>query len=126
MEAARILVVDDAPELAAIVAEFLAANGAVVETASNGRMALEKLQQHPYDAIVSDLQMPELDGPGLYGAVARHYPHLCPRIIFMTSGPASPEAEAWLAQIGGPVLRKPFSLVELRRVVQQVLAGRDR
>ncbi len=124
MAVTRLLVVDDDPTIAALVADVLAVDGYEVETASNGRIALEKLQQDPYDGIVSDLQMPELDGPGLYGAVAQHYPHLCPRILFITGYALSPKTEAFLQHTGAPVLQKPFTLAEIGRAVRQML-GRE-
>jgi hypothetical protein len=40
--------------------------------------------------------MPELDGPGFYQELARHYPQLLPRIIFLTGDMLSPEARAFL------------------------------
>ena len=61
---ACILVVDDEPLVAAIIADTLGLEGYEVDTAKNGREALEKIAARSYDAILSDLRMPELDGIG--------------------------------------------------------------
>ena len=62
---ACILVVDDEPLVAALMADTLGLEGYEVETAKNGREALEKIATRSYDAVLSDLRMPELDGVGL-------------------------------------------------------------
>ena len=79
-----ILVVDDEPDLAAVLAEVLERDGHKVGVATNGAMALEMLDEHPYDLLVSDVRMPVLDGEGLYLEVERRFPALRGRIIFLT------------------------------------------
>jgi two-component system chemotaxis sensor kinase CheA len=58
----RILVVDDSPTTRAILRNVLTAAGYSVRTASDGVEALEKLRQHPADLVVSDVQMPRMNG----------------------------------------------------------------
>src|SRR5262249_54537439 len=118
-----ILVVDDEPEVADVLAEMLTLDGHEVETAANGVVALHKLQQQDYDLILSDLRMPELDGPGLYRELERSHPDLLHRIIFVTGDTLSPESRAFLDQTGESTLSKPFRRETLRQVVQQVLRG---
>ena len=121
-----ILVVDDEPAVASILAEILACDGHQVETAANGAIALDKLQERAYDLILSDLRMPGLDGPGLYQELARHHPGLQRRIIFLTGDALSLQAQTFLEQTQGPSLSKPFSLQEVQWVVRRVLqATRD-
>ncbi len=117
----RILVVDDEPEVADVLAEMLAADGHEVETAANGALALDRLRERACDLIVSDLRMPELDGPGLYRELERRHPELCGRVIFLTGDTLSPEITGFLERIGAPSLGKPFTLDEVRRVVQRAL-----
>jgi CheY-like chemotaxis protein len=59
---ARILVVDDEPDVRELVELLLAGPDRHIEGADGGRAALERLAAHPYDLIVSDLRMPEVDG----------------------------------------------------------------
>ena len=77
-----ILLVDDEPVIANALARLLRRDGYTVDIAANGRLALMKLQERSYDLILSDLRMPELDGPGLYRALETRYPQLCQRFIF--------------------------------------------
>ena len=116
-----ILVVDDEPDLAAMIAEVLKRDGHRVGVATNGAMALEMLANHPYDLLVSDLRMPVLDGEGLYLEVERRFPALRERIIFLTGDVLGRERQEFLERIGAPTLVKPCDLGEVRRLVYQVL-----
>ena len=69
---ARILVVDDAPEVCESLSRFLAAAGHRVASAANGREALIQVRNQTPDLIVLDLAMPEMDGPS-FMEVARSY-----------------------------------------------------
>jgi DNA-binding response OmpR family regulator len=60
--AERILLVDDDPRLAAMVAEYLGAAGYRVSAAASGAAGLERLGAEPYDALVLDLSLPDMDG----------------------------------------------------------------
>ena len=120
--APAILVVDDEVEVASLLAEFLTASGWSVTTASNGREALQRLQDTPVDLIISDVVMPVLDGPGLYREVARLYPHLNHRFVWMSGQVPVGEMREFLQQTGRPQLQKPFVLEAVRDTVQKVLA----
>jgi len=116
-----ILIVDDEPSIANALTQLLRRDGHTVDTAANGRLALMKLQERAYDLILSDLRMPELDGPGLYQALETHYPQLCRRFIFLTGDSLNPDIQAMGIQYGVPQLLKPYTATELRRVIRQVL-----
>jgi signal transduction histidine kinase/CheY-like chemotaxis protein len=116
-----ILVVDDEAGITSALEYLLQCDGYQVETAANGRMALEKLRERTYDLLLSDLRMPELDGMGLYEELTQHYPHLLPRLIFLTGDTLNAETTRLLEQVGAPRLSKPFTATEVRRVVQQAL-----
>jgi PAS domain S-box-containing protein len=116
-----ILIIDDEPGIVSALAYLLRRDGYDVDTASNGRLALTKLQQRAYDLILCDLRMPELDGPGLYREIEVLLPHLLRRIIFLTGDTLSPEAREFLEKVGISRLNKPFRAAEVRRVVQQAV-----
>ena len=61
-EEIKVLLVDDEPHFVKLLAERLAGRGFNVETAGGGSEAIERAQEEPYDAIVLDLLMPEMDG----------------------------------------------------------------
>lgn len=118
---ALILVVDDEPLVAGLMADALAPEGYEVDTAGNGREALEKIAARPYDLIVSDLRMPELDGMALYRELERRWPRLVGRLVFVTGTTRSPEYASFLEETAVSVLSKPFHVEELRRLVERIL-----
>jgi CheY-like chemotaxis protein len=120
----HILILDDEPEVVATLAELLSIDGHLVDTATTVAMALDKLQKHAYDLILSDLRMPETDGPAFYRALRHRHPALCQRVIFLTGDRLSPESRSFLEQTAVPTLGKPATLMELRSAVQQVLQSR--
>jgi DNA-binding NtrC family response regulator len=123
---ARILVVDDEPGIAEVLAEVFQLDGHVVVMVGNGEEALEKLVVEQYDLILSDVRMPDLDGPALYREVERRNPDLLQRFIFLTGDIMSPETSQFLAQTGVPCLSKPFTLEMVREAVQRVLSEASR
>jgi CheY-like chemotaxis protein len=116
-----VLVVDDEPEIAGVLADLLALDGHRVEIAGNGVHALDKLREGAYDLVVSDIRMPELDGPGLYREIKQRHPDLCRRFVFVTGDALTPETTAFLAETRAPSVGKPFAAADVRRVTQQLL-----
>ena len=116
-----ILVIDDEPSVVRALTSLLRRDGYLVGTASNGRHALAQLQERPYDVIVCDLRMPELDGPAFYAILTRQYPALRQRVIFLTGDAGSEANRTLLTQCGRPWLRKPSAITTIRRAIQQVL-----
>jgi len=120
MPGLTILVADDEPEVADMLAEILSADGHRVDTVANGVAALERLGDRAYDLILSDVKMPDLDGPGLYRELERRHPALVRRIVLLTGDTLSPEINEFLERSGVPSLNKPFARDEIRRVIQRV------
>src|SRR5216110_1274227 len=101
-----LLVVDDDPAITRLCKLALERAGFRVETASNGRDALECIESYDYAAIVLDLQMPFMHGATLLALLGRDKPELLRKVIVMTALP-----EAALADVRGAVaavLRKPI------------------
>jgi two-component system, cell cycle sensor histidine kinase and response regulator CckA len=118
-----ILLVEDEDPVRAVNARALSARGYTVLEAASGIEALQIIEQRgePVDLVVSDVVMPEMDGPTLLGELRKLYPDL--RVIFV-SGYAEdafkknlPEGENF------NFLAKPFSLRQLVETVKQVIAG---
>jgi len=120
-----ILVVDDEPLVAALMADTLGLEGYEVETAKNGREALEKIAARSYDAVLSDLRMPELDGVGLYRELEQQRPRLLPRLAFVSGTTEPPEYASFLERTGATVLSKPFAITDVHRLVQRLLQDRQ-
>ncbi len=116
----RVLVVDDEPDVAEMLSDILSADGHKIEVANSGSAALRLLSQDDFDVILSDMRMPDVDGPGLYTRIRNAYPHLVDRMVFMTGDALSPSIRAFLDRVGLPCLEKPFDSEEVRRHVWQV------
>jgi PAS domain S-box-containing protein len=123
---ARILVVDDEPGIAGVLVEVLQLDGHVVETVGNGEAALAKLSAGSYELILSDIRMPEIDGPSLYWELERRDRRLLDRMIFLTGDTLSSGTREFLEKTGVPCLSKPFALSDVRDIVQQVLQAQSR
>lgn len=117
----RILVVDDEPLIAGLLSDVLRADGHEVDQTHNGRLALEKLGERDYDLIVSDLRMPDLDGPGLYRELESRRQDLIRRIVFVTGNAMEPSNEQFLKETGVPWVSKPFTMGDIHQLTQRVL-----
>lgn len=109
----RILVVEDETNVRELEAEILREEWDHVDTAVDGTDALRLLAEHVYDAIVSDLAMPKLDGRGLYEEVGRRWPSAHRRLVFVTGYAEAEEYDEFLRHTGAPVLAKPFTIADL-------------
>ncbi len=116
-----ILVVEDESSLRELIANILLLDHHEVDTVRDGAEALYRIEQRAYDLIISDLQMPNLDGPGLYTALRKRFGEALPRVIFVTGHAEADKFVPFLAETGDPVLTKPFTVEDLRTLVQWVL-----
>jgi PAS domain S-box-containing protein len=124
--AGRVLVVDDEVEIAQMVSEVLNRDHHEVSVACSGRQALEHLATHPADLILSDLRMPDLDGPGLHRELAAAAPDLARRMVFVTGDVLTPETARFLAETSLPVIEKPIDPYDLRLKVRTYLGALNR
>jgi two-component system NtrC family sensor kinase len=85
--------------------------GYEVETAANGAAALEQALTHPYDLVISDLQMPGMDGAALYRQLHELRPAL--RWLILTGDTMGERSRAFLEESALPVLPKPFTRDQL-------------
>ena len=118
---ARILAVDDEPGLLEILVDVLQYDGHVVDTAGSGEAALARVEAAAYDAVVSDVQMPGLDGLGLYDAVVARAPRLATRYILVTGSGLTSAVRAFVERTGVRVLHKPYDLRAVQAAVREAL-----
>lgn len=117
---ATILVVDDSAVDRRLVAGLLKQSNLQVELAEDGREALDCLRGTPIDLVVTDLQMPELDGLGLVRHVRDHGPHV-PVILITAHGSEDLAIEALHAGAASYVPKSELA-GSLSHVVDEVLA----
>ena len=122
---ARVLVVEDEPTVAQLVADVLEGEGHEVETVLDSREGLERAQRNAYDLLMCDLRMPRLDGRGLYEALLQSGADLRGRVIFITGDTLSARTLDFLEKNNLPYLAKPFLVEELKAAVSRVLSRPD-
>ncbi|HYS20004.1 MAG TPA: response regulator [Gemmatimonadales bacterium] len=118
---ARILIVDNDPDMRELIELALDGQGYDVDSVDSGRAALERLTQHSYDLVVCDLHMPDRDGPAVYRALARRPPPR-PAFLFVTGYADAGPYEEFLRTVPVPVVGKPFDITVLRETVRRVLS----
>jgi two-component system NtrC family sensor kinase len=121
----RVLVVDDEPSVAAIIAEVVSSAGHEVQVAHDGEEARRQLQSQAVDLIITDLMMPRVSGHELYEEVLRQSPELASRMIFSTGDTVSDATREFLRRTGNAYLTKPFQIAALQELVEEALAKLD-
>jgi PAS domain S-box-containing protein len=121
----RALVVDDEVDVAELIAEILKKEGFRVDLAHSGLQAVERLKNHRYDLLLSDLNMPELDGRGLYEVIRDDFPDLLERTAFITGDTMGFASQGLLRESKRPYLEKPVSPAELRELVYRLLNPKE-
>jgi PAS domain S-box-containing protein len=112
----KVLVVDDEPAVGLAVRRVLRDHDVTV--VGTGHAALELIAAHAdFDVILSDLMMPGMSGMELYGELARLDPRMASRVVFVTGGAFTPEANAFLDRVVNERLEKPFHFKQLRELV---------
>ena len=120
--AGRVFVIDDDPDIRTVLGKALTAAGYEVVTAESGRDAMTVLAREDFEAILSDVRMPELDGPSLFGFLEKHLPAAKNRVIFVTGDTSNPDTMRFLGESGRPYLPKPVNLAKLLALVEAVIA----
>ena len=119
----RVLIVDDEESMRMLVARAIAMDGHYTVTAQDGAEALEILsrEQGAFDLLLTDIQMPVMDGIALALATARDFPRLT--ILLMTGFADQRERAYGLSAIAHDVISKPFSVADIRTAVADALAA---
>ncbi|MDR7505832.1 MAG: response regulator [Armatimonadota bacterium] len=118
---ATILIVDDSVTVRALVRGTLQADGHQVLEASDGHAALEMLEKTPLDLVITDVNMPELDGLALLRAIRSDPRHrYLPVLVLTTEGSDEMKARGRAAGATGWLV-KPFHPERLRAVVRTVM-----
>ena len=118
----KILLVEDEEGLRALNARGLASRGYTVLEASNGVEAIEVLEREGHvDLVVSDVVMPEMDGPTLLKELRRRDPDL--KVIFVSGYAEEAFAKNLPSNEQYAFLAKPFTLKQLVAEVKKTIAG---
>lgn len=116
---ARVLIVDDDPEMARTLCDGLQDHGFAAMPASSGTEALGLLAEQPFDALVTDLRMSEMDGLSLMAHAKRLLPER-PTLIMTAHGAIDSAIES-IRQGAYHYLTKPFKLDELALFLRRAI-----
>ena len=115
-----LLVVEDNPDLRDLLVAFLGLHGFVVLTAADGEAALLVIRERLPDLIITDIEMPRLDGIGLIRELRRHPDTRDLPILVLTAYLAKGLTEA-MAAGATQAAYKPVQLDALIRMIEQLL-----
>jgi DNA-binding response OmpR family regulator len=118
---AKILVIDDEPEITDIVETFLETAGYEVESENTSELGIEKAKTLLPDLVLLDIMMPTMDGYEICGELKRCEKTKRIPVVFLTGKDARSD-EGRSFQVGGVLyIRKPFSCERLLDIVKVVL-----
>lgn len=115
----KILVVDDEESVRVILKQILEKGGFEVDVASDGEDAMLKLKGGPFDMLVSDINMPRMDGVALLKKSKEAYPKM--PVIFITAyGKDKVIMEAMKTGLSN-YIEKPFKMDDVTRTIKENL-----
>jgi DNA-binding response OmpR family regulator len=116
---AKILVIDDQPEICALIADVLSSEGHEVITATDGRMGLQLHLRHRPTLVITDVLLPGMSGLTLIARLS-----LEPGVKIIAISGVSAETLDAARQLGAArTLQKPFSVNQLLTTVRQLLGA---
>ena len=118
----KVLVVDDDPSLVASLRRLLETDHDVA-TELDGRAALQRLRSgERFDAILSDLTMPDVTGSQLFQSLEAENPEQASKVLFMTAGVLSLETLEFAGRISDRLFEKPLVMSEVREKIDRLVA----
>jgi DNA-binding response OmpR family regulator len=116
-----VLVVDDDPQMRQLMQWALEDEGLAVQTAADGREAIERIMASPPGVVVLDMTLPGIDGFGVAERLHAAHADRVPIVMVTADGSAAEKAR----RIGAcAFLRKPFEMKSLLENVRAALAAR--
>ena len=117
----RILVVDDEENTRIGLSKLLSQEGFEVESAANGNDALDLLSQHKINLVISDINMPDMNGLAFLRELSRKFPSTS---VIMITAYGGVESYLEAMNLGAyEYLHKPVRLEELRSVMKKIFNG---
>jgi DNA-binding NtrC family response regulator len=117
----KILLVDDDPNMLRLMDFYLQSESYKITKAVNGRKALALIREEPFDLILADMQMPELDGYSLLKRIQETVQNNM-LVIMVTAYGQVDDAELPIKAGAYDIIQKPFTSFRLRLTVRNALA----
>lgn len=124
MQKAKILVVEDDPNLGQILQEYLQVKGYTIHLAVNGLLGLHAFEQETFDLCLLDVMLPQMDGFTLAEKIKERNEQV--PIIFLTAKSLKEDTLNGLRLGADDYITKPFSLEELLLRIQAILRRSSR
>jgi len=121
---ARVLVVEDDESMQDFLSTFLEQEGYQVEWAAHGGIAREMLQAQPYDVVITDIIMPEVDGVEVLDYVREKHPET--GVIIMTGRSSVRQAVELIRRGADDYFKKPFDVDEMLHTIRKSVEHRRR
>jgi PAS domain S-box-containing protein len=122
----RVLVIDDETDVAETLADMLERMGLDVSVAIGGVAGQASLAgEARFDLVLSDIRMPDIDGPALYAWAIEHRPDLAAVFAFITGDTMSSHVTDFLTHTRCPVLEKPFTPASLGALVAAMMGTKE-
>ena len=121
-EHARILVIDDDDSFRSVLQYNLSQAGYEVEIAVGGREGLQQMKQAPFDAVITDIKMPGMDGLEVLGRVKKEYPDIV--VIMITAHGSIEMAVEAMRQGAYDYITKPLNRDALLLTLEKALRYR--
>ena len=121
IQSAKVLVIDDEPEITDIVETFLTESGYTVEVENNAVQALAKAREFKPDVILLDIMMPEVDGYGVCQELKKDSALAHVPVIFLTGKDRNDDMGRSFKAGGDMFIKKPFSCERLLEIVNIVV-----
>lgn len=120
---ARILVIDDQEHIRTLISKILSIDGHVVESAVNGKVGMKMIENNPYDIVITDIIMPDMDGLEVILELKKRSSPI--PLIVTTGGAARLEIQELLTaakHLGADrVIPKPLDFIKLKEAVNELL-----
>lgn len=120
LQGVRILVVDDEEMIREVVTELLELKGCIVQQASSGNKAFEKLKAEEFDVLLTDVRMPDGDGLTLIQRLFEELPHRRPAILVCT-GFSDVTTDMVRDLRIARILQKPFTMDDLVDILMKLI-----
>jgi CheY-like chemotaxis protein len=117
----RILVVDDEPPVAQLLFDFLTEHGFEVVCAHSGVQALAQLARAPFDVVLLDMRMPEMDGIEVLKRIREHYPRV--GVLMISANDDAEVAKRTVALGAFDYTLKPIDFAYISRAIDKMLAA---
>ncbi len=123
MKVPQILIVDDEPNIVMSLEFLMRKNGYIVGIARNGTEALAAIEQTPYDLILLDVMMPDVDGYQVCRQLRQRPDRAGTKVIFLSAKSREPDIQKGYEVGADLYIPKPFSTRQLMEKVRELLGS---